>query len=177
MESAGLVLDALGRVRDMVRENLKGLSPKELLAPPKPPIAWLAWHIARVQDANFSGLMECQQLWISDGWHARFNMPPDPRDYGSGHRHTPAQVDAFSVSDKQLLLDYLDAVFGRTKSYLSTVQNADLNRVLNEPQYQPLPTLSVRLASVINCNTRHAGQIEYLRGLIKHQGWFPAMKK
>jgi len=37
---------------------------------------------------------------------------------------------------------------------------ADLNRVLNEPQYQPLPTLAIRLASVINCNTRHAGQIE-----------------
>ena len=44
------------------------------------------------------------------------------------------------------------------KDYLSTVTNADLNRVLNEPQYSPLPTLSVRFASVINCNTRHAGQ-------------------
>ena len=176
MECAGLVLDALGRVRDMVRENLKDLSPEELLAPPKPHIAWLSWHIPRVQDANFSGLMECPQLWISDGWHARFNMPPDSKDNGSGHRHTPAQVETFTITDKQLLLDYFDAVFIRTKSYLSTVKNTDLNRVLNEPQYQPLPTLSIRLASVIHCNTRHAGQIEYLRGLIKHQGWFPGMK-
>jgi hypothetical protein len=47
----------------------------------------------------------------------------------------------------------------------------------NIPQYQPLPTLSVWLASVINCNTRHAGQIEYLRGLVKHQGWFPGAKR
>lgn len=36
MESAGLVLDALGRVRDMVCEVLKDLSPEELLAPPPP---------------------------------------------------------------------------------------------------------------------------------------------
>ena len=36
MESAGLVLDALGRVRDMVRDTLKYLSPEELLVPPKP---------------------------------------------------------------------------------------------------------------------------------------------
>ena len=174
MESAGLVLDALGRVRDMVRNALKDLSPDELLVPPKPHIAWLVWHLARVQDTNFSGLMERPQLWIADGWHARFNMRPDPKDYGSGHRQTPAEVDAFTVNDKQLLLDYLDAVFARTKGYLSTVENADLNRVHNEPQYQPLPTLRIRLASVINCNTRHAGQIEYLRGLIKYQGWFPA---
>ena len=65
------------------------------------------------------------------------------------------------------MLDYHDAVFAQTKGYLSTVTNADLNRVLDEPQYNPLPTLSIRLASVINCNTRHAGQIEYLRGLVK----------
>jgi hypothetical protein len=177
MEGAGLVLDALGRVRDIVRDALKDLSPDELLAPPKPHIAWLVWHLSRVQDANFSGLMETPQLWIADEWHTRFNMPPDPRDYGSGHRHTRAQVDAFTVNDKELLLDYLDAVFARTKGYLATVTNADLNRVLNEPQYQPRPTLSIRFASVINCNTRHAGQIEYLLGLIKQQGWFPGAGK
>ena len=174
MESAGLVIDALGRVREMVQDALKDLSAEELLSPPKPHIAWLVWHIARVQDANFSGLMDRPQLWIADGWHARFGMAPEPRDYGSGHRQTRAQVDAFTCTDKQLLLGYLDAVFAQTKNYLATVSNADLNRVLNEPQYQPLPTLSVRLASVINCNTRHAGQIEYLRGLVKQGGWFPA---
>jgi hypothetical protein len=177
MESAGLVLDGLGRVRVMVRDALKDLSPEELLAPPKPHIAWLVWHIARVQDANFSGLLDRPQLWISDGWHTRFHMPAEPRDYGSGHRQTREQVDAFNVTDKRLLLDYLDAVFAQTKSYLSTVSNADLNRVLNEPQYTPLPTLTIRLASVINCNTRHAGQIEYLRGLVKYGGWFPAAEK
>lgn len=176
MESAGLVIDALGRVRDMVGDALKDLSPAELLSPPKPHIAWLVWHIARVQDANFSGLLERTQLWIADGWHARFGMPPEPRDYGSGHRQTRAQVDAFTCTDKPLLLEYLDAVWTQTKNYLATVSNDDLNRVLNEPQYQPLPTLSVRLASVINCNTRHAGQIEYLRGLVKQGGWFPAEK-
>jgi DinB family protein len=177
MESAGLVLDVLDRVRGMVREALKDLTPEELSSPPKPHIAWLVWHIARVQDANFSGLLARPQLWITDGWHARFNMPPDPRDYGSGHRQTREQVDAFTVTDNALLLDYHDAVFAQTKSYLSTVSNADLNRVLNEPQYSPLPTLSIRLASVINCNTRHAGQIEYLRGLVKFKGWFPGAEK
>ena len=177
MEGAALVADTLGRVRDMVRDALKDLSPEELLAAPKPHIAWLVWHLSRVQDANFSGLLERPQLWIADGWHARFNMAPEPRDYGSGHRQTPAQVDAFTVTDKKLLLDYLDAVSARTKSYLSSVSNGDLSRVLNEPQYQPQPTLSIRLASVINCNTRHAGQIEYLRGLVKRGGWFPASEK
>lgn len=177
MEAAGLVEDALGRVRDMVRAALQDLSGEELLSPPKPHIAWLVWHLSRVQDANFSALMNRPQLWIAERWHERFGMPPEPRDYGSGHRQTREQVDAFTVIDKDLLLGYLDAVFAQTKDYLCAVSNDDLNRVLDEPQYQPPPTLSVRLASVINCNTRHAGQIEYLRGLIKHQGWFPGAEK
>src|SRR5512135_593160 len=119
MEAAGLVLDALGRVRDMVCAALKDLTPEEILSPPKPHIAWLVWHIARVQDANFSGLLDRPQLWITDGWHQRFDMPPDPKDYGSGHRQSPEQVDAFTVTDKRLLLDYHDAVFEQTRGYLS----------------------------------------------------------
>jgi hypothetical protein len=30
---------------------------------------------------------------------------------------------------------------------------------------------------VIHCNTRHAGQIEYLRGLVKFKGWFPGAER
>ena len=138
MEGAVLALDALGRVRDMVHVALTDLPRNDLLVAPKPHIAWLVWHLSRVQDSNFSGLMERPQLWIAEGWHARFDMPSDPKDYGSGHRQTPAEVEAFTVNDKQLLLDYLDAVFTRTKGYLSTAKNTDLNRVLNETQYQPL---------------------------------------
>lgn len=134
MEGAVLALGALGRVRDMVHVALTALPRNDLLVAPKPHIAWLVWHLSRVQDSNFSGLMERPQLWIVEGWHARFDMPPDPKDYGSGHRQTPAEVEAFTVNDKQLLLDYLDAVFTRTKGYLSTVKNTDLDRVLNETQ-------------------------------------------
>jgi hypothetical protein len=94
------------RVRDMVRTTLN-LSPADLLAPPKP-YRVAAWHIARVQDANFSGLMERPQLWLADSACA-LPRPPDPKDYGSGPG-TPEQVDAFRVDDRQLLLDYLDAV-------------------------------------------------------------------
>ncbi|MFQ5932949.1 MAG: DinB family protein [Nitrospiraceae bacterium] len=174
MESAVIVADALDRVRDNLHRDLKDLTPQELVAGPKPPIGWLVWHLIRVQDANISALAGREQAWIAEGWHARFAMPPDPKDYASGHRQTPAQVDAFSVTDSQVLLDYFDVVLERTKTYLSTLFPGDLDRILNEPQYQTPPTVGVRLVSVIADNTRHAGQVEYLRGLIRHQGWFPS---
>jgi hypothetical protein len=177
MENAAMIADALDRVRDIVHHALTDLTPQELVTGPKPPIGWLVWHLTRVQDKNISGLAGREQAWIADGWHARFAMPPEPIDYASGHTQTPAQVDAFSVPDVQILMDYYDAVLKRSKAYLSALSADDLSRVLDEPQYQPLPTVAVRLVSVIADNMRHAGQVEYLRGLIKHQGWFPSSAK
>ena len=177
MEGSTLVTDALGRVGDIMRETLRDLTREELVAPPKPHIRWLIWHLTRVQDSNISALAEHPQTWIADGWHARFGMPAEPRDYGSGHTQTPAQVETFVVKDAQLLLDYYDAVLEGTKAYLPTLLNADLGRVLNEPKYQPMPTVSGRLVSIVADNMRHAGQVEYLRGLIRHQGWFPSANK
>ena len=177
MECPSLVADAFDRVGGIVHRVLGDLTPEQLILGPKPHIGWLVWHLTRVQDSNISGLMEREQAWIADGWHQPFGMPPERRDYASGHSQTPEQVDAFSVKDSKLLLDYFDAVLDRTKAYLGTLSNEDLGRVLNEPRYQPLPSVAVRLVSVIADNMRHAGQIEYLHGFIKHKGWFPAPAK
>ena len=38
-------------------------------------------------------------------------------------------------------------------------------QALDEPQYDPLPTVGVRLVSVVSDNTQHAGQVAYLRGM------------
>ncbi len=172
---ASMITDALDRARGVVHAAVKDLSLRELLAGPKPHIAWLAWHMARVQDHNIAELSGHQQIWIADGWHGRFGMPPEPKDYASGHRQTPEQVDSFAAPDPQILLGYLDAVFERTKDFLSSLTSQDLERTLDEPRYQPLPTVAVRLVSIVADNMRHAGQIEYLRGFIRHGGWFPSV--
>ena len=177
MNGPALVADALDRVGEVLHRDLKDMTPQELVAGTKPHIGWLVWHLIRVQDANISALAGREQAWIAEGWHKRFSMPPEPKDYASGHRQTPEMVDAFVVTDAKILVEYHDAVLERTKAYLSTLSADDLGRVLNEPQYQTPPTVGVRLVSVIADNTRHAGQVEYLLGLIRHQGWFPSLAR
>lgn len=177
MEAPAMISDALDRVYNSLHGTLKDLTPDELLAGLRPHIAWLVWHLTRVQDHNISALAGREQAWIAEGWHKRFGMAPEPRDYAPGHVHTPEQVEAFAVKDARLLLDYFDAVLVRTKDYLSTLSPEDLDRVLDEPRYQPLPTVGVRLVSVITDNLRHAGQVDYLHGLIRRQGWFPSLLK
>ncbi|MFC2169536.1 hypothetical protein ACFLRM_03070 [Acidobacteriota bacterium] len=49
--------------------------------------------------------MREEQLWIEDGWYAKFNRDSDPEDTGIGH--SPEQVAAFESPATQIMLDYL----------------------------------------------------------------------
>ena len=173
MEGAGIILDAFQRVRETLHNALRDLTPEELIKEPHPPMGWLAWRATRTQDAQVPPLAGLEQAWIADGWHARFNMPPLPADYGPGLIHTREQVAAFRAPNAQTLLDYHDVVFERTKAYLAKVTPQELDRELNEPQFQPLPTVSVRLVSIVVSSLQGAGQILYLKGLHRRGGWFP----
>ena len=172
MEGKEVLTDAYGRIQGTLRRAVNGLTLEQLCYRPNEDansIAWLAWHLTRVQDDHISSLMGRPQAWVDQGWHAKFNMPPDSHDIGTGH--TSEQVAALRPPDAETLLAYHNAVFERTKEYLETLNPGDLDRELNEPQYQPLPTVGVRLVSVISDNTQHAGQAAYLRGIIQGRGW------
>ena len=172
MEAATFAADALGRISRGLERALKGITAEEMHRQPREDcnsIAWLAWHLTRVQDHHLSSLAGREQAWTADGWHARFGMEPDPENAGWGH--TPEQAATFRAPDSQALLDYYTAVFDRSKAYLATLQPADLDWVLDEPQWQETVTVGIRLVSVVNDNSEHMGQINYLRGLFQGFGW------
>ena len=172
MEGAALIADALGRVNAILHRSLKGAPAAMLCRMPAPhanSMAWLAWHLTRVQDDHISDLAGLPELWTSGGWHARFGMEPGEEETGQGH--TFKQVAAFKVKSAKVLLDYQDATFERSKAYLAKVKPKDLDRELDEPQYDPLPTVGVRLVSIVADNTQHAGQVAYLRGFFERKRW------
>lgn len=172
MEWQELIIDGYGWVVEVLEKALDGLTQDDLNQQPHPDcnsMGWLVWHLTRVQDDHIADLMGEQQLWIGDGWHARFNRSPEPKDIGFGH--SSKDVAAFKSPDVGTLLGYHRAVLERTKSYIAALSAAELGRELNEPWYKPLPTVGVRLVSVMSDNLQHAGQVAYLRGLLKGKGW------
>lgn len=174
MNAAAIIEDALGRVAEDLPRLLNGLSPDQLRQQPKPdcnPIGWTVWHLARVHDAQVSNLAGEDQAWTALGWAERFGREPNKRDTGFGD--TPEQVAAFDPVDVQTLIGYHDAVWERTRAYLATLSDADLDRVLNEPRWNPMPTVGVRLVSTINDCTLHLGEAAYIRGLLEGKGWQP----
>ena len=167
-----LLVDGYGRVLEVLEEALEGMSAADLDWRPRSDcnsMGWLAWHLTRVQDDHIADLMGEEQLWTKEGWHARFDRSPEPKDIGWGH--TTEQVAAFKSPDAETLVGYHRAVLDRSKRYIATLTPDDLDRELKEPWFQPLPTVGVRLVSVMSDDLQHAGQVAYLRGLLQGKGW------
>ena len=176
MVATDVLLDGFTRVYESLHRTLPDLTEEELIREPHPPIGWLAWRLTRVMDSNVSRLSDREQLWIGDGWAARFGMPPEPADFGRSVSHTREQVRAFRAS-AELLLEYHDATYERMKTYLEKLTAEDVARQLDEPQYQPRPTVSVRLVSVLENAMTNQGQISYLKAYHRLGGWFPREAK
>jgi hypothetical protein len=172
MTSAGLLTDAFGRIRETVAEVADGLPPAQLaerLDPGANSIAWLIWHLTRVQDDHVAAAFGAEQVWVSGSWAARFGMPASTREHGYGH--TSAQVAAVAAAicatpePAKLLVEYHEAVHAQTISLVSPVTDADLERVVDR-RWTPAVTLAVRLVSVIDDDARHVGQAEFIRGVL-----------
>lgn len=166
MTSAHLLIDAFDRIRETVHEAAGGLTPPQLAYRADGSansIAWLVWHLTRVQDDHIAGVAGTSQAWTDEGWADRFALPLDVAETGYGH--SPDQVEAVQVEAAELLTDYHDAVHARTVAYVGSLTDDDLPRVVDRA-WNPPVTLGVRLVSVISDDLQHAGQAAFVRGLV-----------
>ena len=168
--TADLLIDSLGRVRDTAHRVLED-TPEDLLATPPAPgtntIAWLVWHLSRGLDAQVAGAMGHDAIWESGGWRERFALPlpADAHGYGYGMSFDEVLLVRASADD---LRGYLDAAFAAAEQALREVTDADLDRVV-DAHWDPPVTLAVRLVSVVNDCTQHAGQAAYAGGILSRR--------
>ena len=168
MTSADLLTDAFGRIREEVHLATDGLSREQLayrVDAEANSIAWLIWHLTRIQDDHVCGVAHRQQAWTAAGWADRFGLPFGPE--ATGYGHDPREVAAVQA-DAETLTGYHDAVFEDTIRYVGTLTDADLPVVVDE-SWDPPVTLGVRLVSVISDDFQHVGQAAFIRGFLLRQ--------
>jgi hypothetical protein len=164
MRSADILADAFGRVQETVHETVRGLTSSQLavrLDRDANSVAWLVWHLTRVQDDHVAGAFGVPQVWNEYG--KRFELPFPPGDIGYGH--SSEEVGQVTVPSPDLLTGYQDAVHEQAIRLVAGVTDADLDRVVDEA-WDPPVTLGVRLVSVISDCLQHAGQAAFIRGIL-----------
>ena len=168
MDAKDILLDGYGRISPLVHAAVDGLDEDALSArldPGANSIAWLVWHLARVQDDHVSDVAGHEQTWTADGWAERFALPFGPGETGYGF--DADQVGQVRVG-AELLTGYLDAVQARTVDFLGGLSEADLDRVVDDA-WDPPVTLGVRLVSVLDDDLEHAAQAAFVRGVLERR--------
>lgn len=160
-----LLADAFSRIQEEVHAAVEGLTDDQLTRRPDDganTVAWLVWHLTRVQDDHVAEVAGREQTWTADGWAERFGLSLPTSD--TGYAHGPAEVAQVRAS-AELLTGYLDAVTARTRDYLSALEADELDRVVDE-RWDPPVTLGVRLVSVVSDDLQHVGQAAFVRGVL-----------
>ena len=165
-----LLVDAFGRIHDVVHSTVDGLSTEQLavrLDADANSIAWLIWHLTRVQDDHIADVADREQRWTAGGWVEEFGLPFDADALGYGQ--SSAEVGELAGVTAERLLNYFDEVHEYTLGYLRALSDRDLDRVVDDA-WDPPVTLAVRLVSVISDDLQHAGQAAYVKGIVQRRG-------
>lgn len=169
MQAPDVLADAYGRIRGEVHKAIEGLNRDELAFRPDAAansIAWLIWHLTRVQDDHVAELAEQEQAWTAEGWYESFALPFDRAAIGFGH--SSEDVAAVRPDGPEPLLGYHDAVAGRTLAYLGRVDSGELDHVIDR-SFDPPVSVGTRLVSVVGDDLQHVGQAQYVRGLVERR--------
>ena len=169
MNALDVLRDVFDRVKTNVHGAVDGLDEAALthrVGGDANSIAWLVWHLTRVQDDHVAEVAGTEQVWTAQGWAARFVLPfaVEATGYGQGDD----EVGAVRVG-ADLLVGYYDAVHEQTLRYLERIAEADLDRVVDR-RWDPPVTLGVRLISVADDDIQHSGQAAFVRGVVESGG-------
>lgn len=171
MGAVDVYLDAIKRADDNLRRAVEELTVEELRNQPagsgSNPIGWLVWHMTRTRDTIVASVTGKQTIWDREGWGAKFGMGGQPP------RFVPEDVHTFDPKSFETMMGYFEAVATQAGQDVGALTDEDMGRLVESTiPGRPAQPVSARLGVILNDNIQHVGQIAYLRGLIRGQGWF-----
>ena len=163
------ILSGMEEYLQGLQHAVEGLTPAEARWQPTLQtnhIAWLVWHMARVEDRWIGRLRESSEVWNAEGWADRFQMDPVSNGVGQSMDEVRALPDV-PLAD---LMAYFDAVRTVTRDYLAHATDADLAR---EHQHRRLGTITNAwiVGHLLVEMSEHVGQVELIRGMMRGVGW------
>ncbi len=170
MEVKDSILQGLNDTQAALIQAVDGLSQEELMWQPQPGanhIAFILWHMLRVEDWFFQYMFQrTPQVWESEKWHEKLNLPDDPRITGYGY--TAEQVDSFPAVQLRDLLAYGEAVRVRTLDYVRQLDPAKFDEIVKSRIFGEV-AIGNLIGHLLCELAQHVGQIAYIRGLARGQ--------
>ena len=159
------ILSGMEEYLQGLRHALEDLTPTEVRRQPTLQtnhIAWLVWHMARVEDRWISRLRESAEVWNSEGWADHFQMDPVSNGVGQSMDEVRAMTDIPLTE----LMAYFDAVRTVARGYLANATDVDLAR---EHQHERLGTITNAwiIGHLLVEMSEHVGHVELIRCMMR----------
>lgn len=159
-------------LKDLSNDQLTRMPTKEVNS-----IAWTLWHMSRVFDSLISiHLIQKPQVWESEDWDSKFNIPSGLEDRGVGW--AIEDVSGWIPPGKDILIGYYEAVKLLMTNYIESLTESEIMKTVDIPVVT-LGIPGVESKSVGSAFGRrlwdyvsHAGHISYIRGLVAGSGWY-----
>ena len=150
------------RAQSVVERTLLSLTDQQLHTRPYEganSIAWIVWHMTRIEDLIAPIVVGEPQLLTEPAWAARLGV--EARDVGTGM--TDADIEAFNVQvNLACLREYYRGVGARTEEYAKRLRPEELDEV---PDALRLPAMLQELGA-LGPNAAWVGE-EFLAGMSK----------
>ncbi len=125
-------------------------------------IAWLVWHIARVEDGWInSTIAGDESVWDSGDWAEKTGINFD----GSGYGQSADEVRSMPAVPMAELIDYFDAVRTASFKVIDGLSDEDLTKSFTRGNRSV--TWSWILGHVLAEEAQHLGQVGFIRGMIR----------
>ena len=125
-------------------------------------IAWLVWHMARVEDGWInSTIAGGESVWDSGNWAERTGVTYENGDFGE----TDDEAPSLPVVDVGVVIDYYDAVRAAAFEVIDDMTDEDLSQSFTRGNRSV--TWSWILGHVLVEEAQHLGQVGFIRGMIR----------
>ncbi len=171
-----VIVELLARATNEIKLATDGATDEQLYYRPTAnanSIAWLVWHLSRLQDLISSSISGEAQVWHTDRWFEQFGLPPDLSNDATGWGDSAEQVAAFRV-ERDALFGYMEAAHRVAKERVAKLTQEQVEQTVAwgtaETPLPPRPVWQV-LTTLLNDSIQHTGQINYIRGLVSEPDW------
>ncbi len=163
MEATEVIFGSLEKSQDYLMSALDGLTQEEAtwrLGAECNSIAFILWHIARLEDYFVNGVFQHEEeIYETENWRDKLGTPAKE----VGFRYTAEQLQNWPVPKLEDLLGYAKSVRNKTLSFLKSQTPEKLSEAVVRPN-RPPDTVGQRLYLFTTDIAMHVGQIAYLRG-------------
>jgi DinB family protein len=159
----------LKRLHDGFDKAIDGITAEQLHAvpaghPKANTIAWNLWHYVRTEDNVVRFVLQNRRptVWVEGGYPEKLGLHPAAQGTGM----TPEEAQALRIKDIPLFSGYMKKVWASTDEYVTSLKEADLDRVIAMKFVGDMPLGRVLGTVGITHGFTHLGEVDLARTLV-----------